>query len=81
MNSNVWDAVNAGTLLQINLVTDNIEAAYGLKYELEDLALEKLYDVTVTNSLNCDILFFCNESKPLGDETRLTVNTNDVNDF
>ena len=68
------DAVTAGTRLQINLVTDDIEAANGLKYELEDLALEKLHNVTVTNSLNCDILFFCNESKPLGDDTRLTVN-------
>ena len=67
-------AVTTGTRLQINLVTDNIEAANGLKYELEDLALEKLHNVTVTNSLNCDILFFCNESKPLADDTRLTVN-------
>ena len=74
LNSNALNAVTAGTRLQINLVTDDIEAANGLKYELEDLALEKLYNVTVTNSLNCDILFFCNESKPLADDTRLTVN-------
>lgn len=74
LNSNALDAVTTGTRLQINLVTDNIEAANGLKYELEDLALEKLHNVTVTNSLNCDMLFFCNESKPLADDTRLTVN-------
>ena len=74
LKSNAFDKVAVGTRLQINLVTDDVEAANGLKYELEDLALEKLHNVTITNSLNCDILFFCNESKPLADDTRLTVN-------
>ena len=73
LKSTALEKVTAGSRLQINLVTDDIEAANGLKYELEDLALEKLHNVTVTNSLNCDILFFCNESKPLADDTRLTV--------
>ena len=43
LNSNALNAVTAGTRLQINLVTDDIEAANGLKYELEDLALENAY--------------------------------------